>query len=293
MFQKDHMTFVETEMPLVCPSLICSRCKQPVDKARSQLVGKSYAVVRCNTCNTRATQLSRCPGWKSFQLRLRNMPGEERALFWQGCAAYTSKECLADYIDQHTELVNKHSERADSVSSGEWLPLGVYAVRGFDTKRIEALCKDTREDPILGRLYRVAIGGMTEISSDEKIKKEVLTKGQASGASSGSGHQPTPEKPTNHPPAEKPPNPANLLKSQQTMASRIMSKLCLVTPALQINLKHKVAVDLPVSIRESAQALLDEMLSLEQMCKKTLKGAPSLEDKNMSDAGVLVPSVHT
>lgn len=278
-------------MPLVRPSLRCSRCKQHVDQSRAQFVGKSYAVVRCNICNTRAAQLARCPGWKNFQLRLRLMPEEERTLFWQKCGNKTSRESLAEYIDEHTDFVNKHSEVASSFSSGEYLPLGVYAVRGFDAERIQALCTDTRDDPILGRLYRVAIGGITETASDEKSIKEVMTSGKASGSNPGSGPQPPSDKPSPTPLADKPTNPAVLLKSHQAMASRILSRLSLVTPALQINLKHKVCADLPASIRDSAQALLDEMLALELLCKKTLRGVLGL-DKNLSDAGALVPSVH-
>jgi hypothetical protein len=58
-----------------------------------------------------------------------------------------------------TTLATAQIEKESFYDGGEYLPLGVWAHRGFNTARIETLSKDEdiREDAVLGKVYRVKI----------------------------------------------------------------------------------------------------------------------------------------
>ena len=168
-------------MPDIEQTVRCSRCHSQVHQCRVQVTGKSLGVVRCNACNTRAVQLYRIPAWSTFSSKLRGLSEEDRAAFWRGTHLATSPEQLTKFVQGQETVVNRHTERQSATVSGEYLPLSVYELRGFDADRIARLCRDTREDPILGTLYRIAIQGKAEQAEDERLREERLTKGSSHG----------------------------------------------------------------------------------------------------------------
>ena len=111
-------------------------------------MGKCRAVIKCNLCNTKAVQLHRMPGWTGFQQRFKGMSQEERERFWSGAKETHSGQELQAYLQDQVELSNSHEETQSSFVSGEYLPLGVYAARGFDAATIEAKCSDVKDRAI-------------------------------------------------------------------------------------------------------------------------------------------------
>lgn len=286
-------TQVVSEMPIVAPTMRCSRCHREVDKMRVQVTGKCASVVRCNACNTRAVQLSRMPTWAGFQTRLKSLPDEEKALFWQGACDAPSGAGLSEFLSEQTSLLSRHSETTSSFVSGEYLPLSVYAAKGYDADRIRMFCKDSKEDPVLGLVYRLPVHGHSETAQVSRVKEERLDKGKSNGSGNGgaaSSGRAAPPLADSGAAAVKAEDPAFLakkeareLKALQGLASRILGKVAFVMPALSIQLKSKLASTLPSVVKDNAQGVLDELVELEAACKKTLRGAPALTT-TMQDA---------
>lgn len=62
-------------------------------------------------------------------------------------------------IEKAEQLIAKEESVERYSLGGQWLPLGVWAQRGFDADRIKdrSLQHNVREDPLLGTVYRVPI----------------------------------------------------------------------------------------------------------------------------------------
>ena len=79
------------------------------------------------------------------------------------------------------------------------------------------------------------------------------------------------------------------LKVLQAQANKILGRVNMVLPSLQIALRAKACADLPQLVINNAQQVMDELAQLEATCKKTLRGQPVLET-SMQDASDLVTS---
>lgn len=68
------------------------------------------------------------------------------------------------------------TEARSEYAGGDFLPLSVYAARGFDTKRIEQFTPEhlKKEDEVLGMCYKVIIGGSKNSMDKAKTKKHEL-----------------------------------------------------------------------------------------------------------------------
>lgn len=55
------------------------------------------------------------------------------------------------------KLTLQRMETEERALGGEYLPLSVYAARGFNVTDIEAKCKDHTNHDLLGKTYRVSI----------------------------------------------------------------------------------------------------------------------------------------
>ena len=75
----------------------------------------------------------------------------------------------------HHCLTSFPQEFLASSRSGAYLPLSVYAQRGFDPKEIEERCTDTQMHAVLGKCYRVAITALDKSSMEDTIREQVLT----------------------------------------------------------------------------------------------------------------------
>ena len=133
---------------------VCSKCRNPVDPLRCS--GKSQGSWRCTQCNTKLSVLSRAfthwppPGFEQLS-------SDARAAFWQKSHKVATTQELRDLT------ISTVCATADTWQStendGEWLPLSVWANRGFDTDDIvRTATKDTMKDhQRWGKVYKVII----------------------------------------------------------------------------------------------------------------------------------------
>jgi DNA-directed RNA polymerase subunit RPC12/RpoP len=153
---------------------VCSRCGYEVDPFRAQIKSKSAGNPSyvCNTCNSKATMLSRSTQWPVPEFQ--ELSNEEKQDFWRKCATTSGAVALKGALVN--AITHSQVNRVSAKLGGEYLPLSVYQQKGFDIKEIEAKCTDTMTHPIFGTVYRVQILGMTRASEAEDVRKSVQEK---------------------------------------------------------------------------------------------------------------------
>ena len=280
--------------------LVCNRCKKQVDPARCQVTGKSAGCWRCNTCNTRATQLSRIPEWKAFQPTMKGFSAEEREDFWKSIERADSNVALRKVMSE--KITKKHTETNSRGNKARYLPLSVYHAQGYDTDAIEAHCMDWLPCKMFGKIYAVDVQHKDWLASDSNEHlKELLGTSDLGAPASSSG--PAPAASSNQgggggkggggdqvaggEPPEPPPS-ANSLKKDRSLATRILAKIATVMVPLQSTLKSKKLSSLPEFAVKAAQDALSELKSMETNASKGIGGTAKLEH-TMVDANDSVP----
>ena len=300
---------VEEEAPPLAPRVRCSRCHESMVAARVQITGKKAGVFRCQRCNVRGVQLSRLLGWQPFQAKLRGLSAEQRADFWKGTHTETGPT-LRGFLEDRERLYSRYSELSSTREVGEWLPIGVYKQRGFPVERILALCKETRDDPVLGTLYRVAVTGEAVESSQLRATEVQVSKsGSASSAaaqpavvvpesvgggdgSSGSAGGGSGSAGGSDPAVATKPSERDIKRSIAA-ATRHLSRLSTVIAPMQVVLRAKQVSQLPSFAVSAAKETLEGLQALESKCKKALKGTAvvEIEASELNDLALaLVPS---
>ena len=151
---------------------LCSKCKVELDPLKSQVTGKSMGNWKCNTCNSRTTQLHREFGaWPIEDFKMLDAAAQE--VFWAEARKCHGIRNLKELLIEH--LTRHRIEREAHALKGTYLPLSVYGQRGFDTARILEYCEDKRWDQILGWTYRVNLFTVSHESIEETVRKEVLS----------------------------------------------------------------------------------------------------------------------
>ena len=156
--------------------VFCSKCKVEVSPFKAQLLGKSPGCWKCNVCNCKITQLHRRFGqWPPEEFQL--LSEKQQAEFYQAVGqCHTARQ-----VEEHAKLTLAKviEERHLVGSGGEYLPLSVYDKRGFDTAAIEKHCKDKKNDPIFGLVYRVAIQRSDHVSENStRHVQELISAGR-------------------------------------------------------------------------------------------------------------------
>ena len=126
---------------------------------------------KCNSCNVRHVQLVRIfGGWPPEEFK--ELQEEEQQKFWASESTDTKglKQLAVDF------LVKKRVESYTTEEKGSYLPLSVYEKMGYDVGRIEAKCEDFKEDPLLGRVFRVKLMSTTDSTMEQQIREQVLKK---------------------------------------------------------------------------------------------------------------------
>ena len=71
----------------------------------------------------------------------------------------------------------QRAEPRKAIAGGEYLPLNVYATRGFDVAAIEQHCKDWKPSEMFGRVFKVLIEGSAdkteEMTFQQKSRQQV------------------------------------------------------------------------------------------------------------------------
>ena len=116
---------------------------------------------KCNTCNTRGTQLSRLEAWHTMLGSYQNYSAEEKEKFWVDVGEASNLESIKKVVEER--LTTKSIQRKKSSSSGAYYPRSWYDAHGFDGELIERTCTGKRPHDILGTVYCVEI----EVKADE------------------------------------------------------------------------------------------------------------------------------
>jgi hypothetical protein len=168
----------------------CQKCGELCDPFSSRLVQKvahKYAY-KCKACCCKHVQLCGIfGGWPCPEF---NDMGEDMQMkFWAEKA--TTKGELEKLVLDH--IVRDYIERKTTSDQGDYLPLGVYKTRGFDTDLILANCTDTKLFPALGLCYKVRIQGDNVETIDQMARQKMAEmkqrgdlKRKSSGGRSGS-----------------------------------------------------------------------------------------------------------
>ena len=260
-------------IPQYQDSPACNKCQRKVDPLRMRMVGKSAGVWQCLTCNTRYTQLHRHWGrWppKEFE----GLSADEKAAFWQQMGDAGSPEEQDEVV--HNCLKNRVIESRMAGERGEYLPLSVYAARGFDATRIEANCKDTKEHAILGTTYRVDITFQSKHEERQRIQEEILKsikerrgsgKASSSGVGQGKGKGKGKGKASHREPA---PAPTVATKKMQSDAVKILAKVSPAVFAMRAALKNKKIRMVPECHVTKLKEHLGELVGFEAQAQKTV-----------------------
>ena len=134
---------------------LCSHCGLWCPMSECRITGKSEPKAKCNHCQTTQVQCGRGLGtWphKEFLSLPESLQQEfsRKAKKMAGGAA----------VDLAVRMMESHSLREQVFEEGgSFLPLTVWANKGYDTQAIESLTQasDKQVHPILGECYRVSI----------------------------------------------------------------------------------------------------------------------------------------
>jgi hypothetical protein len=116
--------------------------------------------------------LSRHCGWTSKDFL--PLTPDQRQEFWRQANATSSNESLKALLTE--TIVQSQTDVARATLGGDYLPLGVWKAKGFDTEEIEAKCTDTMEHPIFGKVYRVQIFGLSREGLKETTQRTIQEK---------------------------------------------------------------------------------------------------------------------
>lgn len=148
---------------------LCSKCNWECDPTRSQIKGAGKWI--CNRCNSRQVMLNKMVGhWPNDEFK--SLPLEEQQKFWQESRDLNGAEVKFKVIET---LARRRTDAITSKLAGTYLPLSVYEKQGFDVKLIEDRCKDHKEHPVLGLVYRVPLESLERSQVEAKIREQLLS----------------------------------------------------------------------------------------------------------------------
>ena len=131
-------------VPVEKEKFICSKCQYTCERDPSQRENC------CGKCNSKRAALSRHFGsWPIPQFDLFSQ--QQQINFWR-IPSSKLRDLEFSLVQQATEISMKENSTS---KQGEYLPLSVYAARGFPSQMILEHCKDYIEHDVLGRCYKV------------------------------------------------------------------------------------------------------------------------------------------
>ena len=136
-------------------TLHCQTCGSRCQLSRMRCRGKSCASWECLNCGTKSTQLRRVFGKWPIGEFVEMEPDEQKAFFSD--IGGMSMEALKQHCERTFSKTESHGKFYEE--RGQFLPLSVWAARGFPVEDIEAKshASDRRFHDVLGSTYRVAL----------------------------------------------------------------------------------------------------------------------------------------
>ena len=136
-------------------TLHCQTCGSRCQLSRMRCRGKSCASWECLNCGTKSTQLRRVFGKWPIGEFVEMEPDEQKAFFSD--IGGMSMEALKQHCERTFSKTESHGKFYEE--RGQFLPLSVWATRGFPVEDIEAKshASDRRFHDVLGSTYRVAL----------------------------------------------------------------------------------------------------------------------------------------
>lgn len=163
----DRPSFLE-DLRMLCGD--CGSEVEVMDKVRVRNKGKN--VYRCSRCSSKVTQLStELGGWPTPEFIA--LDDESKKAFFGGIRDITNrKDVVAQFHEYMKGFEEHHKWYAEG---GEFLPLQAWAVKGFDTGRIESLSHpwDIKDHRVLGKTYRVPIYSAGTAGKKGKRREDV------------------------------------------------------------------------------------------------------------------------
>jgi len=161
----ERMAVPVPKQPSMDETLFCSWCAQPCSLAILRLTNKSSGRRKCNRCNSTCAKLNKAEGtWPTAAFEA--LAPEDQTDFYRRAAEETKTENVVALM---TSCLEKFQSRQFTwVNGGEYLPLAVWAARGFDAERIlrTTLPDDIQENDQLGTCYRVRIYSKADSGSE-------------------------------------------------------------------------------------------------------------------------------
>ena len=148
----------------------CGNEVEAMDKLRIRHKGKN--VFRCPRCASKITQLStEFDGWPTPEFSA--LDDESKKKFFNNIRDITSRKDVVAQFHEYMKGFEEHSEWYEE--GGEFLPLTVWAARGFDTERIQQFSHpwDIREHYVLGSTYRLPIYSAGKSGKKGKRREDV------------------------------------------------------------------------------------------------------------------------
>jgi hypothetical protein len=105
---------------------------------------------------------------------------EQQVAFYNGVAELSGRDASSRLV----ELIATESHTEVNETTSAWLPLSVWASRGFDVTRIEANCRacDKKPDEMFGMLYRVRLESESNKAERVICKRDKLASSMPAGS---------------------------------------------------------------------------------------------------------------
>jgi len=157
---------------------------QAVPLVNARIISKRKGTWKCGKCNSSLTKVYRT---QPNAVRFLTMPVEQRNELWKKVNSCCSAEEINNAL-QTFSAVKENKEERFFHNNGKFLPLEVWAHKGFDRVRIDTLTsdEDRRVDRVLGMTYRVEIMSTGNRGSEGTITSEALKVTHAPNAAKSS-----------------------------------------------------------------------------------------------------------
>ena len=148
---------------------LCTKCASYVDPCGPgvRCTSKTTPSFICPVCCSKLTGLNRlCGHWPIEEFK--ELSAAEQESFFQSCGAGTA--ALKKAIEQH--IIRRQVHQRVNEVAGEFLPLSVWQIRGFDPEIIEKTCpKEIHAQ--LGPTYQVKIHSTGEKAIEEQVRQHM------------------------------------------------------------------------------------------------------------------------